>query len=86
MRFDVLVEVKLRPGIADPQAATIERSLPALGFGGVSQVAVGKAIRFVVDALDEGAARGRVDQLSRQFLANPVIEDVDVTLDPSSLP
>jgi len=81
VRFDVLVEVRLRPGIADPEAATIERSLPALGFDGVSQVAVGKAIRFMVDAPDEVTARERVDELSRRFLANPVIEDVDVTLD-----
>ncbi len=84
MRFDVLVEVRLRPGIADPEAATIERSLPALGFDGVTQVAVGKAIRFVVDAPDEGAARERVEELSRRFLANPVIEDVGVTLGPAA--
>ena len=44
--FSVLVETRLRPGIADPQGATIERSLPALGFDGVSGVRVGKAIRF----------------------------------------
>ena len=30
--FSVLVEVRLRPGIADPQGATIERSLPTLGY------------------------------------------------------
>ncbi|MDQ1375707.1 MAG: phosphoribosylformylglycinamidine synthase subunit PurS, partial [Actinomycetota bacterium] len=43
--FDILVEVSLRPGIADPQGATIERALPALGFDGVTGVRVGKAIR-----------------------------------------
>ena len=31
MTFDVAVEVRLRPGIADPQGSTIERALPALG-------------------------------------------------------
>ena len=41
MIFDVTVEVRLRPGIADPQGATIERALPALGFDGVSGVWVG---------------------------------------------
>src|SRR5437879_4051457 len=46
VRFSVLVEVRLRPGIADPQGATIERSLPHLGFDGISTVTVGKAIRF----------------------------------------
>ena len=78
--FDVLVEVTLRPGIADPQGATIERSLPALGFDGVTGVRVGKAIRFTVDAADEGAARAQVEQLCERFLTNPVIEDATITV------
>ncbi len=79
-RFDVLVEVSLRPGIADPQGATIERSLPALGFDGVEGVRVGKAIRLRVEAADEGTARGRVEELCRRFLTNPVIEDSRIEL------
>ena len=39
-RYEVLVEVSLRPGIADPQGATIERALPALGFDGIDSVRV----------------------------------------------
>ena len=80
MKFEVLVEVKLRPGIADPAGATIERSLPALGFSEVEGVRVGKAIRFTVEAADEASARSRVDELCRRFLTNPVIEDAVVTL------
>jgi phosphoribosylformylglycinamidine synthase len=80
MRFPVLVEVSLRPDVADPQGATIERSLPALGFEGVDGVRVGKAIRFTVEADDEGVARSRVEDLCRRFLTNPVIEDAEVTI------
>jgi len=80
MKIPVLVEVTLRPDVADPQGATIERSLPALGFGGVEGVRVGKAIRFTIDAPDETSARAQVDELCRSFLTNPVIEDVEVTL------
>ncbi len=82
MTFDVVVEVRLRPGIADPQGATIERALPALGFEGVAGVGVGKSIRFTVDAADEDAARTVVDDLCHRFLTNPVIEDSEVTLRP----
>jgi phosphoribosylformylglycinamidine synthase PurS subunit len=78
--FDVLVEVSLRPGIADPQGATIERSLPALGFSGVAGVRVGKAIRFTLEAADEAAARATADDLCQRFLTNPVIEDADITV------
>ncbi len=80
LNFPVLVEVRLRPDVADPQGATVERALPALGFSGVSGVRVGKAIRFTVDAPDQDTARTRVEDLCRQFLTNPVIEDVEVTI------
>ena len=80
MRFPVLVEVRLRPGIADPQGATIQRALPALGFDGVQEVRVGKAIRFTVEAADETAARQQADELCQRLLANPVIEDTAVTI------
>ena len=80
MRFAVLVEVQLRPGVADPQGSTIERSLPALGFSGVHDVRVGKAMRFEVDAADEAKARRLVEDMCERFLTNPVIEDASITL------
>ena len=83
MRFNALVEVSLRPGIADPQGATIERALPALGFEAISGVRAGKAFRFVVDAADEEAARVQVTDLCRRLLTNPVIEDSAVSLEPA---
>jgi phosphoribosylformylglycinamidine synthase len=79
--FSALVEVRLREGIADPQGATIERSLPTLGFETISGVTVGKAIRFSVEADDEAAARRQVDDLCRRFLTNPVIEDAVISLE-----
>lgn len=87
MSFEVLVEVGLRPGIADPQAATIERALPALGVTTVSGVRTGKAFRFTVDADSAAAAGEQAADLCRRFLTNPVIEDARVTvIDPSVAP
>jgi phosphoribosylformylglycinamidine synthase len=83
VRFEALVEVRLRPGIADPQGATIERALPALGFAAISDVRAGKAFRLAVDAADLEAAQGQVEDLCRRFLTNPVIEDAVVTVVPS---
>ena len=80
MRYSVLVETRLRPGIADPQGATIERSLPALGFEGIRGVRVGKAIRFELEAVDEAEAQAHADEVTRRFLINPVIEDADVSV------
>ena len=81
MNYSVLVEVRLRPGVADPQGATVERALPTLGFGNVRGVHIGKAIRFEVEAADIEIARSQVDDLCRRFLTNPVIEDAFVTVD-----
>lgn len=83
-RFEALVEVKLRPGISDPQGATIEKALPALGFDSISGVRTGKAFRLTVEAADEAAARAQVDDLCRRFLTNPVIEDSLVSIAPES--
>jgi len=80
-RFEALVEIQLRPGIADPQGATIERSLPTLGFANVTRVRAGKAIRLVVEATDEDDARAQLDELCRRFLTNPVIEAALVTVE-----
>ena len=70
----------LRPGIADPEGATIERALPALGFADVHGVRAGRAFRFVVEAPDEARAQQRAGELAHRLLANPVIEDAAVSL------
>jgi phosphoribosylformylglycinamidine synthase PurS subunit len=79
-RFEARVEIAHLPGILDPQGATIERSLPALGYENVSEVRVGKSLRLVVDADDEAAARAQVDEMCRRLLANPVIEAYAIEL------
>ena len=78
MTYEVLVEVRLRAGIADPQGATIERALPALGFETIDTVRVGKAIRLHVGAPDEDAARRRAQEVADRLLANPVIEESEI--------
>jgi len=81
VRFSVVVEVQLRDGVADPQGATIERSLPHLGFDGVQGVRVGKCIRFDIESADETSARREVDEMCARFLTNPVIEDSTVRIE-----
>jgi len=74
VRYEARVEITHLPGIADPQGATVERSLPALGYDNVSQVRVGKSIRLVIDAPDADAAGAQIDEMCHRLLANPVIE------------
>ena len=78
--YEARIEVGHRPGILDPQGGVIERALPALGYGNVSHVRVGKSIRLAVEAADEGAALAQVDEMCRKLLANPVIENYTIEL------
>jgi phosphoribosylformylglycinamidine synthase len=80
--FSVLVEVRLREGIADPQGATIERALPALGLTGVTGVRAGKSFRFDIAATDDADALAQATVVADRLLANPVIEESAVTVAP----
>ena len=82
-QFSVQVEVLLREGIADPQGATIERALPALGLGGVTAVRAGKSFRFDLAASDESDALAQATVVADRLLANPVIEESQVTVRPA---
>ena len=80
MRFEAVVDVMPKEGIADPQGQTIEKALPALGYGGVGEIRVGKRIELELDAETPDQARERVLEMCERLLANPVIEAYDVTI------
>jgi phosphoribosylformylglycinamidine synthase subunit PurS len=80
VRFEARVQITHLPGVLDPQGATVERSLPALGYENVSDVRIGKCIRLVVEAGDAAAARAQIDEMCRRLLANPVIEAYEIEL------
>ena len=71
----VRVLVRPKAGILDPQGQAVERALPALGFGGVAGVHVGRLIELEVE---ESTTREQVNEMCDQLLANTLIEDYDV--------
>ncbi|MEA2435361.1 MAG: phosphoribosylformylglycinamidine synthase subunit PurS [Actinomycetota bacterium] len=81
MSYVAFVDVMLKEGISDPQGATIERALPALGYSGVSGVRVGKRIRLEIDATDQSEAQTKIEEMCERLLANPVIESYEITID-----
>ena len=70
MRARVLVRPKA--GILDPQGQAVERALPALGFGGVRNVHVGRMIELDVEDPD------RLPEMCERLLTNPLIEDWEI--------
>jgi phosphoribosylformylglycinamidine synthase subunit PurS len=79
-RYAARIEISHLPGVADPQGATVERALPALGYINVTELKIARSIRLVVDAPDAQAAQNQVEQMCERILANPVIEAYAVTI------
>lgn len=75
MRARVAIDVMLKEGILDPQGKTVQENLPSLGFEGVDAVRVGKHIELEVEASSREEIAERVEEMTRRFLSNPVIED-----------
>jgi phosphoribosylformylglycinamidine synthase subunit PurS len=83
MRYEVRIDVTHLPGVLDPQGATVERALPALGYDNVTEVSIAKTIRLALDAPSDSAALDQVDAMCEQLLANPVIERYTVEVLPA---
>ena len=79
-RYRIEVRVKPRPGLLDPQGKAVHHSLNSLGWEGVSDVRVGKAIYIDMDADSADAALEAAEVMCRKLLANPVTEDYEVSM------
>ena len=79
-RYRIEVRVKPRPGLLDPQGKAVHHSLNSLGWDGVHDVRVGKAIYIDMDAASESEALDAADEMCRKLLANPVTEDYEVSM------
>jgi len=80
MTYQAEVFVTLKPVVNDPAGLTIKGGLHALGFDSVRDVRAGKYLVVTLDADDESQARARVEEMTRQLLANAVIEDYRIEL------
>jgi phosphoribosylformylglycinamidine synthase len=78
--------VRLKEGLLDPQGKAIEESLPHLGWTNVSDVRVGKHIELDIEAADEEAAHAQLGDIAHKLLANPVIEEVELSSTSTEIP
>jgi phosphoribosylformylglycinamidine synthase len=78
-----VVLVRPKDGILDPQGEAVQGSLQKLGFE-VGSVRVGRVIDVDVTAGDEDDARAQVERMCSELLANPLIESVQIQVEPAS--
>ncbi len=75
------IEVRLKPGILDPQGKAIGGALAGLGYGGLGEVRQGKLIEIDLgDIADKTEAAKTVEAMCKTLLANPVTENFSVQL------
>ena len=84
--FHARIEVSLRPSVLDPAGEAARSASNKLGVEGINKIRIGKFVSIELEALDETEARRKVELLCDRLLANPVIENWDLELHPSSSP
>jgi phosphoribosylformylglycinamidine synthase len=83
MQCKAKVTVMFRKSILDPQGAAVERALKAHeGGADISSVRVGKVIELMVDGPDPESVKEKVTILADRILANPVMEEYTVHVEP----
>lgn len=81
--YKASIHVKLRPSILDPQGQTTYHALEDLGFDSVNRVRMGKLVEIWIDTPDEKEAERVATEACERLLANPVMEDFEITLEKS---
>jgi phosphoribosylformylglycinamidine synthase len=73
--FLAKVYVTLKPTVNDPQGLTIKGGLHSLGFTSVDSVRAGKYMEIRLDGDSRQEAERLLNEMCRQLLANPIIEN-----------
>ena len=69
------VYITLKKTVSDPQGLAIKHALDSLRYKEIDRVRVGKLITLHLNTKSRKEARGRIDNMCKKLLANPIIED-----------
>jgi phosphoribosylformylglycinamidine synthase len=70
----------LKRGILDVQGKTVETALHSIEFENITKVRIGKFVELEVEAENHDAAMVLVDSACSKLIANPIIEDYQISL------
>jgi len=80
MKFNINIEVKLKEGLLNPEANTIQRSLNLIGYKNVSGFDTERVFSMEIDSESKDKAVKQADEMCRRILTNPVIEDYNISV------
>ena len=83
-RWRASVTVLPKTGVNDPEGEAILGGLRQLGYTGVARVRAGRIFHVFIEAPNEAAALEQANRMSEQLLANPVIEQFSVEIEPAA--
>ena len=76
----VVVDVRLKSEILDPQGRAVQGALGRLGLDGVTNVRQGKQFVIDLEAAPSAEQLAKLHDLAGNLLSNPVIEDYELTV------
>ena len=82
-KYKAKVYVNLRPSVLDPAGEAVISAASRLDIDGIEKLRIGKYIDIEINASDGDEAKRRIELLSDRLLANPVIEDWEMSLSES---
>lgn len=83
MKFKAEIDVMPLEALLDPQGKAVTNSMKNLGLEEITGVRIGKHITLMVDAADENAAKGKVDEACQKLLSNQIMEFYEFELTPA---
>ena len=78
----VVVDIMPKQEILDPQGQAVLGALGRLGFAGIASVRQGKRFEIELDAEPTTEIIAEIERAAGTLLANPVIEDFAVRVEP----
>lgn len=81
MKFNVEVRIKLKKGMLNPEAATIQRALALLGYE-VENTNTIDIITFTMEEDNIKKVEEEVEDMCQRLLCNPVIHDYQINIKP----
>ena len=79
-KFQAKVHVTLKKSVLDPQGQTILHAMDHMGIDSISGCRVGKFFEVEIESDSPESAREKLEQIAKDILSNPVIEDFTVDI------